>query len=513
MAERITVNSKKPVSIKENLISHKRNTDFRSNSSPVNQILHLQRTIGNQAVQRMVGSGALQAKLRIGQPGDKYEQEADRVADAVMRMPEPGVHRQIEPEEEETLQSKPLANQITPLVQVQRQEEPEEEEEMLQTKPLVDQITPLVQKQVEEEEEEEMLQAKSREDATSEVTDDLESQINAIKGGGRPLAESERAYFEPRFGADFSQVKVHTDTQADESARAVNARAFTMGRDLVFGAGQYAPGTNEGKRLLGHELAHVIQQDSGQKNVIRRYTTAERTTCPCLDWSLIRMNTTARIIESGGLFTGRFYASTFMRRYLDGVSSDAYVNFSDFKSDTGGAAALTSANNELSNQFLTEADSLSCGGSRSGVSRSVSVPGHFTHGTDLYYAMGGFSLEARGTGSVEKTCDDTGACTGITATMDIRYRVNDLYDWKADPGGCTPSTGESGCIANTKTATFPVIGLICDECLNRLAIHGWASEFMVKVRGRASGYTISGPCGFQNPTTEPDTRDNQREDA
>jgi len=136
---------------------------------------------------RLIRSKALQAKLRIGQPGDVYEQEADRVAEQVMRMPEPWVQRQVEPEEEE--------------------------EEILQTKPLVDQITPLVQRQVEEEEEEEVLQAKSREDATSEVTNELESQINAIKGGGRPLAESERAYFEPRFGAVFNQVKVHTGAQ------------------------------------------------------------------------------------------------------------------------------------------------------------------------------------------------------------------------------------------------------------------------------------------------------------
>jgi hypothetical protein len=150
-----------------------------------------------------------------------YEQEVDRVADAVMRMPEPEMQRQVEPEEEE--------------------------EEILQTKPLVDQITPLVQRQVEEEEEEEeMLQAKSREDTTFEVTNDLESQINAIKGGGRPLAESERAYFEPRFGADFSQVKVHTGAQAAESAGAVNAKAYTLGQDVVFGTARYAPKTNEG---------------------------------------------------------------------------------------------------------------------------------------------------------------------------------------------------------------------------------------------------------------------------
>ncbi|PPA80364.1 MAG: hypothetical protein C00003105_00429 [ANME-2 cluster archaeon HR1] len=69
--------------------------------SPVDRILYLQRTVGNQAVSRSMKSGALQAKLKIGQPGDKYEQEADRVADAVMRMPEPGVQRQVEPEEEE----------------------------------------------------------------------------------------------------------------------------------------------------------------------------------------------------------------------------------------------------------------------------------------------------------------------------------------------------------------------------------------------------------------------------
>jgi len=130
--------------------------------NPADRILFLQRTIGNLAVQQLIKSGTLQAKLRIGQPGDKYEQEADRVADAVMQMPEPEVQRQVEPEEEEekTLQTKPLANQITPLVQVQRQEEPEEEEEMLQAKPHAEQITPLVQRQVEEEEEEEELQAK-----------------------------------------------------------------------------------------------------------------------------------------------------------------------------------------------------------------------------------------------------------------------------------------------------------------------------------------------------------------
>jgi len=193
-------------------------------------LLTLQQTHGNQYVQRVVAG--IQAKLVVGHPGDIYEQEADRVADAVMRMPERQVQRQIEPEEEE--------------------------EELIQTKPLVNQITPFVQRQVEEEEE--ILQTKKREGTTPEVTHDLESSINALKGGGQPLAESTRNFFEPRFGYNFSDVRVHTDAKAGESAKAVNALAFTMGRDIVFGRGGYALETSGGLRLLAHELTHVVQQ-------------------------------------------------------------------------------------------------------------------------------------------------------------------------------------------------------------------------------------------------------------
>ncbi|MCD4816957.1 MAG: hypothetical protein K8R06_11245 [Methanosarcinales archaeon] len=129
------------------------------------------------------------------------------MADAVMRIPDPGVQRQVEPEEEEeeTLQSKPLANQITSLVQIQRQEEPEEEEETLQAKPLAEEITQLVQRQVEpeeeeEEEEEEELQAKATSGHLSEVTPNFESHIQSLRGGGQPLPENDRAFFEMRFG-------------------------------------------------------------------------------------------------------------------------------------------------------------------------------------------------------------------------------------------------------------------------------------------------------------------------
>jgi cell wall-associated NlpC family hydrolase len=77
---------------------------------------------------------------------------------------------------------------------------------------------------------------------------------------GQALDAPARAFFEPRFGHDFSQVRVHADATAAESARAVNALAYTVGRNVVFGAGQYAPRTNAGQRLLAHELTHTIQQ-------------------------------------------------------------------------------------------------------------------------------------------------------------------------------------------------------------------------------------------------------------
>jgi hypothetical protein len=169
---------------------------------PLHPLLHLQQSLGNQAIGRL-----LQTKLKVNHPGDEYEQEADRVADAVMRMPGPQIQRQAAEEEEEPVQTKKISGDIP------------------------------------------------------EVTPELEAQINALKGGGQPLPHSVRAFFEPRFGVDFSDVRVHANDRAAESAKAINARAFTVGRDMAFGNGQFAPETSEGRRLLAHELTHVIQQD------------------------------------------------------------------------------------------------------------------------------------------------------------------------------------------------------------------------------------------------------------
>jgi hypothetical protein len=215
-------------------------------------------------VQRLIKSGALQAKLRIGQPTDIYEQEADRVADQVMRMTESRVQRQPE-EEKEPIQSKPLAEQITPLVQRQSWPEEEEEEEPIQAK-----LTygTQIQRQGEESEEEGTVQTKQASRQTSHVSPNLEAQIHSMKGGGQPLSPSMRSFFEPRFGQDFSQVRIHTDITATESAQAINARAYTLGKHIVFGVGQYAPETLEGRKLLSHELVHSIQQTD---HLLRHY--------------------------------------------------------------------------------------------------------------------------------------------------------------------------------------------------------------------------------------------------
>ena len=86
---------------------------------------------------------------------------------------------------------------------------------------------------------------------------------DAVSGG---LSAAERAFFEPRFGVDLSGVRVHTDRAAADAAEAVGANAFTVGQDIVFGHGKYSPGSESGKRLLAHELTHVVQQ-SGAGNL------------------------------------------------------------------------------------------------------------------------------------------------------------------------------------------------------------------------------------------------------
>ena len=112
----------------------------------------------------------------------------------------------------------------------------------------------LIQRQNMEDEEEGALQTKRAASATPDIAPGIEARIYSLRGRGQPLRPTERAFFEPPFGRDFSQVRINTNAQAAESARAVHARAFTVGRDVVFGAGEYTPETAARQRLLAHEL-------------------------------------------------------------------------------------------------------------------------------------------------------------------------------------------------------------------------------------------------------------------
>ena len=89
-----------------------------------------------------------------------------------------------------------------------------------------------------------------------------------IRSPGQPLDTATRAFLEPRFGRDFSKVRVHLGGSAEQSAREINANAYTSGRNVVFGAGQFAPATREGRRLIAHELTHVVQQKSSRLGAI-----------------------------------------------------------------------------------------------------------------------------------------------------------------------------------------------------------------------------------------------------
>lgn len=163
-----------------------------------------------------------QPKLTVNEPGDMYEQEADAVADKVAGMPDAAAG----------------GSYFNP--------------------------SPLnVQRKCQhcEEEEKSMHRKESSNDA-QQVTGNNEAYINSLNGKGSPLPQSERNFFEPRMGYDFSSVRIHTGSEAEKSASGVNALAYTHGNNIVFNANQYQPGSASGKKLLAHELTHTIQQQS-----------------------------------------------------------------------------------------------------------------------------------------------------------------------------------------------------------------------------------------------------------
>jgi hypothetical protein len=216
---------------------------------------------GNLATQRLLRSGALRPKLAASQPSDVHEQEADRIADHVMRMDDPAAHRDCAA----------CYSGATPCPSCQKK-------------------TALVQR-------------KADHGNQSRHTSERAQTLLGGLGEGRPLDCATREFFESRFNADFGDVRVHTDKQAADSARSIDALAYALGRDIVFAPGQYAPGTTQGRRFIAHELAHVLQQNDG---VIRRIDTGKgkggSQPSPCVGWE--------QDPESFSIFVARHFVLT-----------------------------------------------------------------------------------------------------------------------------------------------------------------------------------------------------------
>ena len=201
-------------------------------SSPANAkvgmqiVRQLQRDYGNQYVQRLVShvqrerAEAIQTKLEVGPAGDKYEQEADQVAKQVVGM------------------TSPTGEGLT-------QRQGSEDEELLQGKP------DLAQRQIGV--------------SGGSVEPELEDSIEHARSGGQPLQESTLESMEGAFGADFSDVRVHTGIESDALNESVSARAFTVAKDIFFRNGEYNDSSSSGKEILAHELTHVVQQGGAQR--------------------------------------------------------------------------------------------------------------------------------------------------------------------------------------------------------------------------------------------------------
>ncbi len=225
-----------------------------------------QKSTSNESVSKTTPAAAsgksitVQRQLTVGAVNDPLEHEADAVAAKVMRMPEQNF--------------------------VQRKCADCEKEEKLRRKPISETITP-------------MIQAKGEGNAT--VSNGVAEAIQSSKGNGAALDSNTRSFMSTRFGTDFSNVKIHTDGEAIQMNRELNAKAFTTGNDIYFNEGQYQPGSASGKQLLGHELTHVVQQGHTGKSIQRMIMVDRGLELDTMGYSVIKSNnfySCANIVKS-----------------------------------------------------------------------------------------------------------------------------------------------------------------------------------------------------------------------
>jgi len=213
----------------------------------------------SQSVQRKPASPFFQAKLSVNQPNDKYEREADSVANTVVNN-----------------QSSNTVVQQKEISGIQRLSTPVEEEKLgtndarmlrdreIQEKPEIQRMCPECEK-----EKEGMVQQKSDGTAVTASTS-LSSRIESSAGKGKSLPQKTLHEMQSSFGAKFRNVNIHTDSASVQMNRELNAQAFTHGSDIYFNSGKYNPETFGGRLLLAHELTHVLQQGAADKEEVQR---------------------------------------------------------------------------------------------------------------------------------------------------------------------------------------------------------------------------------------------------
>jgi hypothetical protein len=252
---------------------------------------------------------AIQAKLSINDVGDEYEREADRVAEQVMRMLEPKMQRV------------PVCGGGSPICP---SEQFGNEHKRLQTKRV--QSSDLDQSSI------------------PPIVHDV------LRSSGQPLEQITRAFMEPRFGHDFSCVRVHADQRAAHSARVLNALAYTVGRDIVFAGGQYQVHSKEGRKLIAHELTHVAQQRAAGVAVIQREAAAsDARVTACMQQTeeilpgrvglLVHMHREQQLLHIFGseldAFKQLIRANQDARRFVCEAGVPAMVALADTRSDAG----------------------------------------------------------------------------------------------------------------------------------------------------------------------------------
>src|SRR5262245_14874914 len=196
-----------------------------------NPLVELQKSVGSHAVQRLIDSPYVQTKLQVSSPEDESEKEADRKADMVMRAPNAKAGDAQQPDNRDEYQGKLGVGKSSPSTAAGEKEE--EKDKLVQAK---SSGSPPGEKK--DEEKDKLVQTKSSGSSAdnAEAGADVERKIDSSKNSGSPLPDSVRASMEPRFGASFSDVRVHTGSDAKELNRDVGAKAFTHGSDIYYGA-------------------------------------------------------------------------------------------------------------------------------------------------------------------------------------------------------------------------------------------------------------------------------------